>query len=198
MDPLALFIEQETAKLRIIETEAAALRQRIQTLKGMQSGSDLDAFLAGKISLPSLSVAGVGSAGENVSRAVEDLRVSGVSAQPSGLGMVEKPDGLGMVEVPRRRKKGEIKRALLSLLDRTTSKHLLDLISGMGLFGYSIDNKRMRAEMWAYANEGLVQRDKPGYFRLTEQGAAFLERQKGENPAGTGLSGATVSGSDLA
>lgn len=187
MDPLNQLIEQENAKLRIVEAEAAAIRRRIQTLKEMQSGSDLDAFLAGRISTP--AIVGVGAVGDTVAKAVAGLCLD-VPKQPAGAGMVE--------AAQQRRKKGEVKRALLAIMDRVKPLHLTQLMEGMNAAGYTIDNKRMRAEMWAYKNDGLVESDQPGYFRLSDAGAAFLERQKGESPGGSGLSGATVSGSDLA
>lgn len=176
MDALSQLIQQENEKLRLLEAEAAGIRKRIQTLKDMQTGSDLDAFLAGKIAAPRTPWRAVAQHAERP--------VAADASQPSDA-------------APKQRRKGEVKRALLGVLDRTKAKHLKELIQAMAVIGYAIDNKRMRAEMWTYKNDGLVESDQPGYYRLSEQGAAFLERQKGESPVAAGPSGATVSGSDL-
>lgn len=175
MDALSQLIEQENEKLRLLEAEAAGIRKRIQTLKDMQAGSDLDAFFAGKIAAP-----------RTPWRAVPPD-----AARPVAAAAPQSPDA-----APKQRRKGEVKRALLGVLDRTKAKHLKELIQAMAVVGYVIDNKRMRAEMWTYKNDGLVESDQPGYYRLSEQGAAFLERQKGESPGATGLSDATKSRED--
>lgn len=49
MDALDQLIAQETAKLRVLESEVVARKQRIQTLRSMRENSDLDAVLADKI-----------------------------------------------------------------------------------------------------------------------------------------------------
>lgn len=176
MDALSQLIEQENEKLRLLEAEAAGIRKRIQTLKDMQAGSDLDAFFAGKIATPRTPWR---AAAPDVGRPV-----AAVTQPPEA--------------APKQRRKGEVKRALLGVLDRVKAKHLKELMEAMAAIGYAIDNKRMRAEMWAYKHDGLVESDQPGYYRLSEQGAAFLQRQKGESPVAAGPSGATVSGSDEA
>jgi hypothetical protein len=167
-DPLDLLIEREQAKLRVLEAEVAARKQRIQTLRSMMQNSDLDAFLAEKI-----------KPAPNPERRAFNPPIA--PAEPSAGG---------------RRKHGEVKRLLLSQLNKLEPTHLNDLIDAMARIGIAMDNKRMRAEMWAHSNSGLVKRQKPGWFTLTDEGEAFLEGQKGETAVGAAVSGATASADD--
>lgn len=187
MDALTTLIEQENAKLRILEAKVAAARNRIQTLKAMQSGDDFDVLLAGKVAPAAQPEAQTAATPPNpFHREPPKPRPVAVAGQAS-----DAP------AEPPRRKKGEVKLMLLSLMSRTTSKRAAELVQEMEILGYRMLLQRMRGDLWAMKKEGLLESEEDGLFRLTEQGEAYVERRKGESPGGAGLSSATTSVADL-
>ena len=165
MDALATLIQQERAKLRLLEAEVAARRQRVETLEAMRDGSDLDAVLSSKLA------------------SFKDRATLTVFNQPC------------VVTTSGRRRKGEVRRAVLGLLNQSTYSHLTTMLADLEKAGIVIDNKRLRAELWGYKNNGLVESNEPGFYRVTEKGIALLARES-ESPGGSGLSGATASEED--
>lgn len=183
MDPLSLLIEQEVAKLRILESEVVSRKQRIATLRAMQTSGELDALLEGKLAPPNRQP--VEQQRPNLELAAEPRQAS-IKLDESSL---DAPGG-------GRRKKGAVKRALLGALKRDEWTSLASLMQYMQGIGHPLDSKRVRGEMWAYKQEDLIEADGSGLYKLTEKGEAFAEGQKGETAVGAAVSGATKSVED--
>jgi hypothetical protein len=176
MNPLDALIEQETAKLRILKEQVAQREQRLATLKGMRSGDDMDAFLAGQL-------ATTGNAG----------------AHPV-VGKVESAAQLtieGGQDDPGPRRKGQTKEIIMLALS-PFAQHLKDVHKRTAELGREINYKHLRTQVWALAqgDAPLVESTKAGFYRRTADGQAYVDKLKSENPAGAGFSGATKSEKD--
>lgn len=152
MDPLASLIEQEAAKLRVLEQEASLVRQRIAMLEGMRSESELDAFLTRKVA---------SAAAPHV------MQQEAIPAPP----LVEQVQD---VQTPQPRQWGEVKRALLGVLGHK-AEHLGVIQIRAREKGYDLSDDRLRAQLWEYKTKGgLVESPKKGYYRITSAGEAYL------------------------
>ncbi|KQT10815.1 hypothetical protein [Ramlibacter sp. Leaf400] len=191
MDPLDTLIEQEQAKLRILEAEVAKLKHRVQTLVGMRAGSDIEAFLNAKVTLPTVTLSGTAVPSPTPTPAAphaERVFNQGSYAIATNVPLL---DG-------GRRKKGEVKRTILALYTLGEARKLSDALQELREKHYpEFDSRRMRSEVWTFKNDGLLESSREGYHKLTDKGLAFISRQEGERPGEAGLSGATESGQDL-
>jgi len=193
MDALDTLIEQEQAKLRILEAEVAKLKQRVQTLVGMRAGSDIEAVLTAKVTLPMATLSGTAVSAPAPAPAPAASNSAPVFPQGSYViaSNVPLPDG-------GRRKKGEVKRTILALYTLGEDRKLSDALQELREKHYpEFDSRRMRSEVWTFKNDGLLESSREGYHKLTDKGLAFLSRQEGERPGEAGLSGATESVQDL-
>lgn len=165
MDALQQLIDQERAKLAILEKELAERKARIAVLESMRSESKLDAVLSEKLSptQPSVKSATNTSEKSELRKAGWPLPAQSVKAEPQ-------PHAASTVEA---RKHGEVKRALLSAL----TEQPMSLSEIAAKLDFALGD-RLRVALWNLKRQGLVENPSKGYFCLSS--AASAADQKGE------------------
>lgn len=158
-DALTTLIAQEKAKLLILEREVAARKTRIATLEGMVTAGDMDAFLDGKIATPKTAPT------QQVVAETTALTVGSISAAAQ------------LTNKPPRRKKGEVKDAILSTLT-LEPQHINTLMARVKESGYDLNYDRIRTQMWHFKQVGLVESPKEGFFIQTTKGVEYLNSKK--------------------
>lgn len=167
-------ITQKRSMLEMAREKVADLERQIQALESVAKTDDFDLLLASKIRQPTA---------EALSQALKPVQVEKIANQSDGLTVGSlSPTAKG------RNPKGVTRKMLLEAL---TDGQLRDLD-----FLAEEVNKRLpnpmtrpalRTALMYMRENGEVISPKAGYFRLPH---------KSENPAGTGLSGATMSEQD--
>ncbi|MBC7469780.1 MAG: hypothetical protein H7322_10680 [Ramlibacter sp.] len=192
-ETLSAVLANEEAKLSVLEREVELRRKRVAALKAavnsMAEADDFDAVLAGKVGALKL----VPDTEARPDDGVMAVPKPATKPPPTTLNPAAAwplPNGKPLTGKGKQRKKGEVKAALLALLNRTPM-HLTEVQGLAAAAGYTLNYNRVRAELWAYKNDGLVDSASKGYYTLNDQGEAYVERQKGESPVAPGLSDVT-------
>lgn len=191
MDEIAARIEAEEAKIRFLEDELKARRQRLQALRSaletLHQEDPLDALIADRVA-HSLTqptppqAAGMQPALELRSPPVQKTLNAQEWPMPAASGARAKRQLHG---------RGEVKNAILQMLSPQQS-HIGKVMAMMKEAGYDLPYNRVRTQLWSYKEEGLVESHQRGFYQLTKQGEAYVERLKGESPVAAGLSGETT------
>lgn len=167
MDALTTLINNEHARLRVLENEIAERKQRIETLKAMQSSEALDAVLDGKIKAP-IAHDAIPDVAQVVAHPANNEKEPQRTTQPRQL-----------------HKKGEVKNILLKLLKREP-QHINQIRESAQSLGYEFSSDRIRADLWSIKQDKLVANEKRGFFYITPEGEAYVASLNGEVPtAGT-------------
>lgn len=156
---LTTLITQEKAKLLILEGEIVARKKRIATLESMVTAGDMDTFLDGKIATP-------------LAPEKQPFLANPDTQKKSNIAIVK--SGEGVV----RRKKGEVKEALLAAL-KPERQHIRTLMELLKDAGYDLTYNRVRTQMWHFKQVGLVESPEVGYFIQTAKGVEYLNSKKG-------------------
>jgi hypothetical protein len=159
-DTLKLLIDQEVAKLKILEAEVAVRKQRIDTLRSMQNSGDIDALLSARLS-PSIA---------------DEKPVTKATVQPPSTDNFKAfTDKLAETQ---RRPKGEVKNALLTSLT-AEPQHLSAIQSAMAARNVPVNPDRLRAMLWNLKNspEKLVDSPVAGKFMLTDMGHQYIKHK---------------------
>lgn len=163
-------ISRKRALLKAAQKKVAELQQQIATLETLAAEDAVDVALASKIE-PSEHPAQATKTTTSTVSSVED------AAQKQTTQLKATSGG--------KNPKGSVRQAILGILSDGEERDL-DYIDNLLqiLVPVSVSRGALRNTLMTLRQDGLIYSRKPGYYNIT---------QKGESPAATGLSGATMS-----